>query len=88
VIDWLFRNRRTGRVTVAQLPNGSLSIFLVATALRLVASPNGSFRSALDVIATVSLIWWAGDEVVRGVNPFRRIIGIAVLAAVVTSFLA
>jgi hypothetical protein len=81
VIDWMFRDRRTGGLTVAQVPNATLIVFLVVTGLRLLASPHGSFRMALDVVATVALVWWAGDEVIRGVNPFRRMLGAAVLAA-------
>lgn len=87
VIDWMFRNRRTGGLTVGQLPNASLGVFLVVTGLRLLASPHGFLRTALDVVATVALVWWAGDEVIRGVNPFRRMLGAAVLAALVFGFL-
>ena len=87
VIDWMFRNRRTGALTVAQLPNASLCVFLAITVVRLLASPHGSFRTALALVATVTLVWWAGDEVTRGVNPFRRMLGAVVLAAVVIGFL-
>jgi hypothetical protein len=87
VIDWMFRNRRTGGLTVAQLPNASLGVFLVATALRLVASQRGGFRTAVEVVAGVALFCWAGDEVIRGVNPFRRMLGAAVLAALVIGLL-
>jgi hypothetical protein len=87
VIDWMFRNRRTGSLTVAQRPNASLCVFLAATGVRLVASPRGSFRTALGLVATLALVWWAGDEVLRGVNPFRRLLGAVVLAAVVIGFL-
>jgi hypothetical protein len=31
------------------------------------------------VVAIGSLIFWALDEVVRGVNPWRRFLGVAVL---------
>jgi hypothetical protein len=41
----------------------------------------------VGVIATASLLWWAGDEVLRGVNPFRRILGGAVAVAVVAGLL-
>jgi hypothetical protein len=81
VIDWMFRNRRTGKVTVAQFPNPPLLVFLVATVVRLVASPHGRLRTAVDVVAAVALFCWAGDEVVRGVNPFRRMLGAGTLVA-------
>lgn len=73
---------------MAQLPNTSLSVFLVITGLRLVASPHGTSRTALNVVSTVALLWWAADETIRGVNPFRRMLGAAILAVVVIGFLS
>ena len=80
MIDWLFRNRHTGEITVAQAPNLSISVFAVAAALRWALSPSGTWGTLLDVVATVALLWWALDELIRGVNPFRRLLGAAVLA--------
>lgn len=80
MIDWLFRNRRTGDMTIAQLPNAPLIVFLLATAVRWVFHPSGTAGSIVNVVATAALITWAGDELVRGVNPWRRILGGAVLA--------
>lgn len=87
LIDWMFRNRRTGRLTVAQFPNASLALFLVATALRWTVGPHGGVRTAFDLSAAFALVVWAADEVARGVNPFRRILGGATLATVVVRFL-
>ena len=81
MIDWLFRNRQTGRITVAQFPNMALWVFLVASALRRFLDPGGWTGTGLDVVATGSLMWWAIDELVRGVNPWRRLLGGGVLAA-------
>lgn len=81
MIDWLFRNRRTGEITIAQFPNLSLGIFLVAAVLRFALSPTGTTATVLDLIATGALLWWAVDEIVRGVNPFRRILGGIVVVA-------
>jgi len=80
MIDWLFRNRTTGERTIAQFPNIPLGVFLVAVVVRWVAHPSGSLGTAVDVVAGVALVVWAGDEVVRGVNPWRRILGGGVLA--------
>lgn len=80
MIDWLFRNRYTGRITIAQFPNPALWLFLVATVVRAVIDPTGRVRTLLDVAATAGLLWWAADEVLRGVNPWRRMLGGAVLA--------
>jgi hypothetical protein len=86
-IDWLFRNRHTGRITIVQAPNLALWLFLVAAVLRWAFDPSEGFRTALAVMATAGLLWWAVDEVVRGVNPWRRLLGGAVLAGQVLNYL-
>ncbi|MGH8974191.1 MAG: hypothetical protein ACRD0C_13455 [Acidimicrobiia bacterium] len=63
-------------------------IFLVASVLRRVLDPAGTVDTALRVIATGGLIWWAGDEVLRGVNPWRRILGGGVLGAQLVNLFA
>lgn len=84
MLDWLFRNRETGRITIAQLPNVSLSLFLAAAVVKRVLAPSGTVGTSVAVVGTLALVWWAVDEVVRGVNPWRRILGgIVVLATVV-----
>jgi hypothetical protein len=35
----------------------------------------GAARTFVDWIAVISVGAWAGDEVVRGVNPWRRVLG-------------
>lgn len=79
MIDWLFRNRRTGEITIAQFPNLSIGIFLVTAFVRFAVSPTGTSATILDLIATGALLWWGVDEIVRGVNPFRRMLGTAVV---------
>jgi hypothetical protein len=81
VITWFFRNRSTGEITVAQRPNPALGIFLAATVAQWLLGGGGPLSSALRLIAGGALIWWAVDEVVRGVNPWRRFLGAAVLTA-------
>lgn len=78
-MNWLFRNRRTGKITIAQRPNVALAIWLAATVVGLVFDPSGGFGTALTVVGTGALLIWAGDEFLRGVNPFRRMVGAAVL---------
>jgi hypothetical protein len=79
VLDWFFRNRHTGQITIAQAPNLPLGLFLAAWVIRWVLSPSGAVLRALDVIAFGSLTWWALDELLRGVNPWRRTLGAVVL---------
>ena len=84
-LNWMFRSRRTGRISLAQLPNWQLVLWLVASAVIRLGNPQGWARDVLAVIASAALALWAGDEVLRGVNPFRRILGGAVLAWLVFS---
>jgi hypothetical protein len=39
------------------------------------------------VLADVALLVWAGGELVRGVNPFRRILGLVVIVATIASMI-
>jgi hypothetical protein len=82
VVDWVFRNRRTGAITIAQAPNPPLIVWLVATVINLIVSPSGALGTALTATGTGALIIWAGDELIRGVNPFRRALGALVLVAI------
>ena len=87
MIDWLFRNRQTGRITIAQLPNAPLIVFLVAAVLRWVLHPSGTAGTIVSVVATLALVVWAVDEIIRGVNPWRRLLGGGVLAVTVVGLL-
>lgn len=87
VVDWWFRSRETGRITIAQWPNLSFGIFLAAWALRKVLDPTGTLDTVLAVVAGAALVWWALDELIRGVNPFRRVLGGAVLGWMVAGWL-
>lgn len=88
VIDWLFRNPRTGKLAIAQPPNVPLGIFLVASVIRRLAHPDGAAGTAISVVAGAGLVWWAGDEVLRGDSRFRRMLGATVLAVFAAGSLA
>lgn len=77
MIDWLFRDRTTGRLVIAQFPNVALWIFLATVVLGFVLPADGGPATVVDAIGVGALAWWAVDEVVRGVNPWRRILGVA-----------
>jgi hypothetical protein len=76
---WSFENRQTGAITIAQTPNLFLWIVIVAGALIWGWHPPGQVGVALNVIFSGVLFVWAGDEILRGVNPWRRCLGVAVL---------
>lgn len=76
----MFRNRQTGRITIAQWPNTALSVFFVATVVRSIAAPSGIAAMASNSLARGALIVWAMDELFRGFNPWRRMVGGGTLA--------
>lgn len=81
-VDWWFRSRETGAITIAQPPNPPLLVFFAATLVRVLLSPAGTAGTVLRITSTGALAVWALDEVARGVNPFRRVLGGAVLGGV------
>jgi hypothetical protein len=80
-LRWFFQNRETGVITIAQAPNLSLWIAIVASALIWAWTP-GRLGVTLEVIFKGALFVWAVDEVLRGINPWRRCLGAAVLCYV------
>ena len=87
VLRWFFSNRETGAITIAQAPNLVLWIVIVASGLRWLWPSAGASNAALTVAITGGLLIWAADEIVRGVNPWRRCIGTAVAAYVLASII-
>jgi hypothetical protein len=86
-LRWAFRSRRTGRLTVVQWPNVPLWVFIVASVAVRVVHPSGRIHQVARVVAVVALLLWALDEMVRGVNPFRRLLGAAVALATAVNLL-
>lgn len=78
--DWWFRNRETGRITLRQSPNLPITVFAATTAVGVLV-PRGPVRAASAELAVGVLVWWAVDEIVRGVNPYRRLLGVGTLAS-------
>ncbi len=75
LFDWFFRNRETGRITIGQFPNVALWTFIVTVILRRVLADTAA-RTAIDAVGVAALAWWALDELFRGVNPWRRLLGL------------
>jgi hypothetical protein len=86
-ISRFFRNPESGEVVVAQPPNAPLLVWLAATAIRVVFSPEGRLGTAVSVVATISLVIWSLLEIARGDSPFRRVLGAVVLVAMVAGLL-
>lgn len=83
---WLFQNRETGAITIAQMPNLLLWVVIAASALDWILPFDARRHVALEIIIKGGLCLWALDEVLRGVNPWRRCLGLAVLAYVLLTF--
>ena len=84
-LRWMFVNRRTGGLTVAQWPNFALSVSIALSIARRFNIPKGTPETTLLFLSVVATIVWAVDELVRGVNPFRRILGLVVLLTTTSS---
>ncbi len=80
-VDWMFRSRETGRILIGQPANRPIKVFAATTVVG-VLLPRSSARTGLAVVALSALTWWAGDEIVRGANPFRRLSGVVAIGAV------
>lgn len=76
-LRWWFENRETGDITIAQFPNPPL--WIAATGWILGRLFDGTIGTAATVATFGALIWWAIDEIIRGVNPWRKALGAAVL---------
>jgi hypothetical protein len=83
---WLFADRGTGRYVVAQWPNLPLGAYLAGT-IALQFLHHGPVEHAVRTAATCALIVWAVWEVARGVNPFRKGLGAAVLVLTIVNLL-
>lgn len=77
-LDWMFGSRETGKFTIGQPPNFEQKVFSGATLVG-VLLPASKLRTGVGVVAVLALFVWAVDELARGVNPFRRILGGAAL---------
>lgn len=79
LFDWCFRDRRTGAVVIGQAPNLALWLFAAASLAAWLIPPGGTAGHVAFILSRLVLAWWAADELLRGVNPWRRFLGAAVL---------
>jgi len=79
VVDWLFRDRDTGKLVVAQWPNRPLAVWFGFWLAQMVFTPSGAVKMGLLLGAGIALTVWSIGELVNGVNPWRRFLGAAVL---------
>ena len=78
---WLFEDRATGEIVVAQKPNVALWVLFGVAAVSVVMKPSGGWGRGVEVVELAALTVWALDEIFRGVNPWRRMLGALSLTA-------
>ncbi len=78
--QWWFRHRETGGITVAQVPNWPIAAIAVVWVLRRFLAEDGGWDRAGFWLSTALWLFWGTDEALRGVNPFRRVLGAGVIA--------
>jgi hypothetical protein len=86
--QWVFRSRQTGRLSIAQWPNLPLWVWIATAVTRRLGSVEGRADTVLALAGRGALVVWAVGELWRGVNPWRRLLGFAVLLGVVISAVA
>ncbi len=88
LFQWFFRNRETGAVTIAQWPNLIIWIVIVAGVLLWIWPNAGKVSTGLTIVMKGGLVVWGADEIIRGVNPWRRCLGATVVAYEVVTLLS
>lgn len=75
---------KSGRVVIYQRPNVWLIAWAILDVLAIFA-PSKRLASVTWAAGSAALIIWSLLEIFRGVNYFRRVLGLAVLALTVAS---
>ena len=88
LFDWFFRDRRTGKILVAHVPNLPILLWMTTVLARQITDQGTTADALLAWAGSFTLAWWALDEVVRGVNPWRRVLGLAGCIAVIVGVIS
>ena len=76
---WWFENRETGEITIGQFPNWPLWGIGASWLLVLVAGADSTLGRTAGWAASLLWVYWGADEIIRGVNPWRRALGAVVV---------
>jgi hypothetical protein len=78
---------RNGRSHIAQAPNLVLWVVIAAGVLHWILPSSGNMSVVITIVFKCGLLVWAVDELLRGVNPWRHCLGVAVLGYELTTLL-
>ena len=73
-----------GKVVIWQWPNVWLMAWMIALAVSWFLPP-GKLTDSLGLISFVALVVWALLEIFKGVNYFRRSLGLAILVMLIVN---
>jgi hypothetical protein len=76
---WWFEDRTTGRITIAHLPNRRVLAATAASVIAWLTRHRAGIGSRAARSADALWAAWAVDELLRGVNPWRRTLGATAL---------
>ena len=79
-LRWWFENRETGDITIAQFPNWPLWGIGISLLVAAGTEPGSTLEQAALWARTGLWFYWGADELLRGVNPWRRALGSATIA--------
>ena len=88
LFEWFFRDRRTGKIVVAHLPNLPILLWMATVLARRFIDQGTTAEVLLAWAGSFTLAWWALDEVFRGVNPWRRVLGLGGCIVVVVGVIS
>lgn len=72
----------SGHIVITQWPNISFSVFIAAELLSLIFS-SGVIHTIAKYLAIFFLTWWSFQELLTGVNYFRRVLGAVILVGTI-----
>ena len=79
-----FFNDKKGKLSIVQVPNIPLGVWIIATLLAKIT--NGTIKNGFLALATASLFTWAYLEIKAGVSPIRRTLVVIVIVMIVVHF--
>lgn len=84
ILEKTFKDKK-GNVVIAQRPNTLIFVWLILSILSRINSLGG-LKNGLALTASAALFAWAYQEITSGVNYFRKLLGIVVLAVIVIGY--